>query len=401
MAFMLTKAPLRTQTGELIASLTRSIFILTFVAMRTSGFFTLTILCLSGLWTSCDNAPSPGGEPDDTRFDRAAMLSDYATLLIVPALTRFQTEATDLLVAAETFTQSPDDANWDRLQGSWISTATAWQTAQAYNFGPADGNRGDLFQTVGAWPINVARLEGYVSAGDTSLANFDQTTPGQATRGLPGLEYLVFADNARDQLLNAPNRQAYLRAVARDVVAQASEVLSGWEDGYTNTFISNDGISAGSSTSLLYNQFLLSFERLKNFKVGVPAGLRAGQAQAEPSLVEAYYSRQSLPLLREHFDQMVAVWEGRGNVDGLGFREYLQAAQGGEDLITSTEAQLESCRQAFDALPAGKSLAQLIEEDIAAVTDLHTELQKLTRFFKSDMSSLLSIAITYDSGDGD
>jgi hypothetical protein len=36
-----------------------------------------------------------------------------------------------------------------------------------------------------------------------------------------------------------------------------------------------------------------------------------------------------------------------------------------------------------------------------AATNFHTELQKHTRFFKSDMSSLLGLAITFSSGDGD
>jgi uncharacterized protein len=43
----------------------------------------------------------------------------------------------------------------------------------------------------------------------------------------------------------------------------------------------------------------------------------------------------------------------------------------------------------------------LVAQNHPTVDALHTELQKHTRFFKSDMSSLLGIAITFSSGDGD
>lgn len=353
----------------------------------------LSLLLL--LWVGCDNTEPPVNEPD-SEFDRAAMLESYANVVIAPALSRFRDEANALRTAAEAYTRSLSDTDWDNLQGTWTRVALAWQAVQAYNFGPGDLSRGTLFEQVGTWPVDVAKLAEYIAEGDTSLANFNQDT-----RGLLALDYLLFADNARPDLEADANRRAYLRAVARDIAAKANTVADGWENGYTDTFVENDGISAGSSTSLLYNNFVLSYERLKNFKVGVPAGLRAGQTEADPTLVEASYSGQSLVLMREQFDQTESLWEGRGATDGLGFKEYLRAVEGGEALIDETEEQIDACERAFEALPAGKTLAQLIEEDIAAVTNLHTELQKLTRFFKSEMSSRLSITITYDSGDGD
>jgi hypothetical protein len=42
-----------------------------------------------------------------------------------------------------------------------------------------------------------------------------------------------------------------------------------------------------------------------------------------------------------------------------------------------------------------------IQTSPQALIDIHTELQKNTKNFKSEMSSLLGIAITYASGDGD
>ena len=46
-------------------------------------------------------------------------------------------------------------------------------------------------------------------------------------------------------------------------------------------------------------------------------------------------------------------------------------------------------------------LSELVVNDPAKAEAIFTELQKMTRFIKGDMSSILGIAITYSSGDGD
>lgn len=348
------------------------------------------------LWTGCDNSDGPNDPPVDNEFDRAAMLQHYSSAVILPALERFRQQASLLSSGVSGYLQDPSDLNWDLTRSVWTNAITAWQGVQTYNFGPGETSQGAFFEKVGTWPVDVAQLEAYVAANDTSLANFNRDT-----RGLLAVEYLLFGDDARSKLSNDANRQAYLRAIARNVAEEAAALNDAWLNGYANTFISDDGISAGTPTSLLYNNFMLGYERMKNFKLGVPAGLRAGQTQSAPELVEAYYSGQSLALMREQFEQTVDLWEGSGDTDGLGFKDYLLAVEGGEQLVADTETQIQAVYAAFDAMPSGQSLAQSIEQDIAAVTDLHTELQRMTRFFKSEMSSRLSIAITYDSGDGD
>lgn len=79
--------------------------------------------------------------------------------------------------------------------------------------------------------------------------------------------------------------------------------------------------------------------------------------------------------------------------DGVGFVEYLQAAEGGEALALETRTQIEAVYDAFDALPTNKTLADMIEEDMNAVSNLHTEVEALSRFFKTEIPALLNITI--------
>ncbi|MEM9849666.1 MAG: hypothetical protein AAF847_17385, partial [Bacteroidota bacterium] len=63
--------------------------------------------------------------------------------------------------------------------------------------------------------------------------------------------------------------------------------------------------------------------------------------------------------------------------------------------------QFEKIQAAIDNLPKDKSLQTLATEGNEVVINFQEELQELSRFFKSDMSSLLSLAVTFSIIDGD
>ncbi len=180
-------------------------------------------------------------------------------------------------------------------------------------------------------------------------------------------------------------------------------MVNAWNGAYYTEFIGNKGTDAGSSTSQCYNEFVRSFESAKNFKLGLPLGKRPGQIQAEPQLVEAYYSGKSLECLRLHLTAIENIWYGRSKSgqDGVGFREYLEKVEGGPALIISTETQLAALRTALAAVSDTPALSVQITNANPQLETLYTEFQKMTRYFKSDLSSLLGIAITFSSGDGD
>lgn len=348
-----------------------------------------------GILAGCDNTPV---ETNDG-FDRPAFLAFMADAQIVPAYEAAADALGNLETAILAFTTNPDGATLAQAQEQWLLANLAWQDAQMFNFGPAENSFGTLAEDLGTFPADTTRIEQLIAAGDTSLANFDRDT-----RGFAGADYLLHQGEEAYRLAGFqqdPLRRAYLRAVTRDLRERLQNVLDEWSS-YRSEFIANDGSDAGSSVSLLYNNFVGSFEALKNFKVGLPAGKRPGQVAAEPNLVEAPYSGTSLPLLIRHFERVVDLWEGipmAGNTR-LGWRDYLESVVGGDALIAATREQIQAVETAIAAMPF-ESLSQAIENEAPQVEALHTELQKLTRFFKSDMSSLLGISITYDSGDGD
>lgn len=365
--------------------------------------FVLLVSALVAM-AACDNGGTPGGKTD-TDFDRTKMLENFAQQLIRPAYADLLNKATALQTSVAAFSTEPTAARLEQVRGAWLAAAQAWQYANAYNFGPAgeDGLRKGLVEEVSTFPVSEEKVEGAIAAGQWNFNDFNRDA-----RGLYTVEYLVFGKNngSTEQVaagfLAQPTRLQYLVALCEDVKNRVAAVESGWQT-YSANFVADAGTSAGSSTSQVYNQFVQSFEAIKNFKVGLPLGKRPGQTSALPEKVEAYYSSQSLHLIENHLIALENIWHGRSRegVDGIGFREYLDDVTGGPELIAQTEAQLASIKTALAALPKNQPLSDQILSNPAAVETLYTELQKHTRFFKSDMSSLLGIAITFSSGDGD
>jgi predicted lipoprotein len=285
--------------------------------------------------------------------------------------------------------------NLERLRFQWIQLYAAWQRASIFNLGPSaeNGLRKSLAQELGTFPISVSKINQYLQAGDTSFQNFNRDS-----RGLFAIEYFLFEGSDSQALtrLNTISERSYFSALIRHFLEEVQKTNQSWKS-HRNTFIQQIGTDAGSSTVQLYNAFLMAYENLKNFKLGVPLGLRMGQNQQEPEKVEALYSGQGLYGLQLQLQAIQEVWKGN---QSLGFKNYLLHSTGGKELVQLTEKQLETIQEKLLGCPAGP-MHLSIQSHTQAFIGLHTELQRNTRYFKSDMSSILGLTITYSSGDGD
>ena len=264
-------------------------------------------------------------------------------------------------------------------------------------------------------PMGVSRLTGTHKPTEAKLTEYECGFPAfEDSRSqfdvrfyLVAILFLLFdlEDNNSTVLKRFENPTAgtYLKELGKHLKSRTEQVENDWKSGYRMAFIQNNGTDAGSAVSMLYNDFVKSYEGLKNFKVGLPLGKRPGQTAIEPNLAEAYYSGKSITFLKEHFRSMEDIWHGKSQagVDGPGFKEYLESVEGGKALVDLTLPQLEKIKSDLNSLPPNPRFSQQLTTNFQQIDQLHTDLQKHTRFFKSDMSSVLGIAITYSSGDGD
>jgi len=359
------------------------------------------ILIFSLVFSSCtDEADS---KKENTQFQRQELLNNMANNLIIPSYNEVILTSIELNQSIASFSNSPNQASLEQARKAWKKAAFAWQFASNFNIGPAAemGIQKTLSEEIAIFPISKDKIENFILAQDTSFNNFDRDS-----RGLFGIEYLLFDENVSDaqvikKFTNSLWRKNYAQASSHQFLNRVSTVRIEW-NAYLPIFIAQNGTDIGSSTSYLYNEFLKSFEGLKNFKFGIPLGRRPGQSSTLPQTVEACYSGYSTELAKQHWKSIQYIWDGKdvNGMAGIGFKEYLESVEGGSDLILLTQQQMVNVQVTFDALPDG-SLSDAIEQQFAKPDAVHTELQKLTRFFKSDLSSLIGVAVTYSSGDGD
>lgn len=364
--------------------------------------YVLVLLAVTTIFTACNN--NSNNNDNATAFDRKAMLQNYADQVIIPAYAQLLVQTQALNNALNGFVQNPASNTLQTAQTALEGALLAWQQANAFNFGPAGemGIRKSLNEEIGVFPVSVIKTENYINNGDTSFANFDRDT-----RGFYALDYLLF-NNVSDSVIAAfanTKRKNYLMACANHLLRSITPVNNAWQGAYKAEFVNNTGTDIGSSTSVFYNEYVKSFEALKNFKFGVPLGLRPGQTQPLPQHVEAYYSGLSVKLALAHWQAVKNMWNGISITnpaqDGIGLKEYLKTVTGGETLVGSTQAQMAAVDFAFTQINTNQKLSEQISSNFEKVNNVHTELQKQTRFLKSDLSSLIGVAITFSSGDGD
>lgn len=364
----------------------------------------LVSLLVAGIFVACKKDPADDNNTSGESFDRKAMLTNMGNNLIVPAYRNFEEAVFDLDSSVMVFTQNPDAATLLAAQQNFKVAYKAWEYCDPFGFGPAEQHY--LGKQVNTFPTDVTQITANINAGSydlSAVANMD-------AKGLPAFDYLLFGLGADNEAIlakytsdaDAAKRKQYLTNLSSDLSSKIIIVLNEWESGYLNTFINNTGTDIGSSTSYLYNEFLKSYEAIKNYKFGIPLGKMSGQTSALPEKVEAYYSGISSELAKDHWKSIKNIWEGESlkGVDGVGFQEYLLSVEGGDALNTQTLQQQAKVEVALSELPSGK-LSDAITQQFAQVEPVHTELQKMTRFYKSDLSSLLGITITFSSGDGD
>ena len=355
---------------------------------------------------SCSKSDTTTATPtQSSSFDRKAMLTNLSTNIIVPAYTSFQATAVALDAAALAFTASPDNTKLTTLQTAFQAAYKQWQSTSVFEVGPAE--QINLRINTNTYPADLTQINSNISSGTYNpnlLSNL-------AAKGLPSLDYLLFGVGADNNAIllqyttdsKAANRKTYLTALTAELKTNATTVLTAWTSTYPTTFISASGTDVGSSTGQLVNQLVYDYEILKNYEIGIPAGVQS-MGTTFPQKVQAYYSKMSVQLALLHIQAIQNIYLGKSaQGDGLGLDDYLTSANAkytdGTPLNDAIKAQFTAAIAKIQALT--DPLSDQIKTNTTAVTAAYTELQKLTVLLKTDMTSSLAILITYGDNDGD
>lgn len=342
-------------------------------------------------------------------FNEREMLENYGQNVIYPAYAAFEQKTGELQNSIDAFAASPTEATLTVAQNALKEAWLSWQGVQMFEFGPAQELA--LRMSINNFPTQYPKIDNAIQSGTWDV----NSLYGGDMRGMPALDYLLFSETGDNSLVlnrytsseKAANWKRYAKDVAGHLNTQATAVRTAWapEGGnYLGTFITNTGNSATSALSLLVNNFVRGFEVTKNQRVRDPLGEQSVNGQPIPRAVEAYYSGYSLPLIQANLEATQRIFNGSyASGDGPGLADFLAAhrAAGNTEvnLANTINEQFESIKTAVNAIPG--PLREAVVQSPAVVKSAYTEMTEIMPLIKGDMTSALSVTITYQDTDGD
>lgn len=337
------------------------------------------------------SACKPSGKDD---FNRAALLNNVYSTVIVPDFQNFHSSVEALKAATDTFLQNPSQANLTLLKNSFASAYLSFQAVELYTFTPSM----DLMLALNSFPPDTNRINLNIQSGTYDL----NTVNNLRAKGFPAIDYLLFGKSSSETITDfaSVNRKNYLKDIVLEIASKSGTSATDWSN-YETTFVGADGIDVGSSVGMLVNDLCFEMERNRRERVGNAlgyVGVVTGGVLL-PESVEAYYSQQSKALLVENLSQLKSIYTGN---TGIGFDDYLDyigADYNGAPLSAEIATQFDKAIAAAQNVPVHYSEA--VTSHNAEMQTLFLELKKLTVLLKVDMSSNLGVVINYSDNDGD
>ncbi|MHA8105190.1 imelysin family protein [Aquirufa nivalisilvae] len=370
------------------------------------------LIVLTGLIWACGSNGTGTDEPtpQEDGKDRKAILIHLADHVIIPSYANFKLKLDAMLAKSDAFTSQPNTANLQAFRSAWIEAYIEWQKVELFDFGPAEKQTIRNFFNI--YPANEIGIQSNIADPAANL----EVPASYAQQGFPALDFLINGVAKTDEEIVAyyltpvegTKRIAYIKRLTARMNSLLDKVINEWNTTYRETYVSKTGLDISSSTSLMINGIVLHYERfIRSGKFGIPSGAMLNGVVA-PEKVEAFYKKDiSLVLAKTAHQAYVDFFNGKAvktGLEGPSIKTYLDALKAkdsatGKNLSEIINAQLEATKLKLDVLKP--DLYEEVKTNNQAMVNVYTEMQKTVRLLKVDMTSAMSITITYTDNDGD
>jgi predicted lipoprotein len=379
--------------------------------MNISINFRKSLLCCS-LFLGLLGCGGGSDDPDPVEtLDRKPILINWVDNIVIPSYDAFKTKFEVMAEKSEAFTGSPDEESLLAFRSAWVDAYLFWQRVELFEFGPAD--RQTLRSFFNIYPTDVVGIASNIDNPTANLA----VPAAYARQGFPALDYLINGVGADDAAIlayytadeKAAARLAYIDRLIGRMNTLLNTVINEWPQ-KREDFINSTGLDIGSSMGLVVNAYVLHYERfIRSGKIGIPSGAAVASAGVpHPEKLEAYYKKDiSRDLAQNAHEAVINFFNGVGVLtqeEGPSFKSYLDALGLKDETSQKPYAQLFNeqftlIESKLELLSA--DLYNQIETDNDKMKATHDEMQKMVRMLKVDMTSAMSITITYTDNDGD
>lgn len=355
---------------------------------------TLTILLAGLLFSGCDD--SDGAQsPCKSDFDQQVLFGHLANEQMLPGYAALELSTLNLHAAAFAFAEAPSTGTLAEVRTAFETAYLHWQDVAQFEFGPAEDIA--LRATLNNFPLNIDALKAKISE-----ENYDFTNPNTFDKGFPALDYLLYGlgEGESAAIVEQFEDAQYATFLTRQtsfMTESAKAVNDAWKNTYLDQFIASEGTAAGTSLSQVINGLNEHYEMIKRDKIGIPAGV-VTLGFTNPDKVEAPHSGLSLALAEQALLAAEALFLGRSQdgQNGPGLDDYLEsvnATKEGESLSGRIQQQFEAAKTALAAVPA--PLRTAVEENNDLAVNAYNEITKQIVNIKTDLPSVLCVAITY------
>ena len=364
--------------------------------------FFITLLSIS--CTENDNNSSTDG------YDRSSLLSNVVDNIMIPAHQNFDSQLELFESAVNSFDQDRSISNLELMQDQFIETYKAWQHIEMFNIGYAE----EIFYAskMNIYPANITRITQNINSDNVDL---DGNSNQFSAQGFPAVDFLLFGlGETNDQILNVYVTDnnltfGYLNLLVSKMVNNTDSVISYWETN-RQSFINSTGNTSTSSLNKLANDFVYFYEKgLRANKIGIPAGVWSGQL---PQNVEAYYKSDiskilAIEALQASADFFNGIHFGDSQTNGESFYDYLAYLDDTnysdssmfigleDDIVDSFDNSMIKINVLND------NFALQIETDNMKMLEAYDAIQQGVVRLKTNMLSILGIAVDYYDADGD
>lgn len=364
---------------------------------------------------------------------RAAFLKSLGETVALRT-SEFESGINEMSSAAESYCSSYSTESLDTLKVAYKKAMTSWQELELYQMGPLTEKTSALKTRIYDWPNvpNLCKVDEQAMFAVEDGAAFVLDTEFNNRIGLFTLEYLIFESSlettcsslgangriksawtALDRPSRLAARCAYMKPVAKDLIASAATLKSSWgtaEDNYLSKKI-GDTTAEQNALQEVFNNILYVDIEMKNKKLGIPAG----QERTCPSSPSPCVDKQELrfsQFSREAFDLNVAALQGLilgwGNPPQGGLSDVLRhegnvaGADKSVNNLNSLVNVIQSDKSSFDVLLAAKTDEICVDSQNSWVCKVHAQIKTVVADFKNEYASVLKLTVPVEKqGDND
>ncbi len=304
-------------------------------------------------------------------------------------------------------------------QQSWQQAMLGWQKLEVMQFGPVKEYRNAIY----SWPLSVNKtcsMDGIIAGVDLQQS-FDNSTPQQ--RGLPAVEYVLFADaplpscsDAPEAAADAAKRCAFAQAAIESMrtnVANMSFDLGSYEPATTP--------GGQAAAQEIFEALFYVYNQTKGEKLQKTVLPENQNEVFEPEKLEIAFADINAEVIAANLEAAQALMTA-GNGNNGGFASYLVAA-GQADLASNMLSSLQTAIDGAKGLNASvrdivttaaadnsdndvglciNAIASSSGSDVAELCALDSKIKVFTDDLKGQMALNLGLTVPSDAeSDGD